>query len=207
MGIEIGTILVIILLIALVAYVITIFNKIVKASNLNYEAFSNVDVVLKERFDLIPNLEEVVKGYTNHEKTTLEDISRIRTELSEKMTVSDRQKAEDRFSAVFKDIFTSVENYPDLKASHNFLALQTALIKIEEDIEMARRNYNGTTRNFNALIQKFPNNILSSILGYHKRAFFEVDLLTRENVQINFPDRRKESRDKEWIKIICVSKG
>ena len=77
------------------------------------------------------------------------------------------------------------------------MALQTALIKIEEDIEMARRNYNGTTRNFNALIQKFPNNILSSILGYHKRAFFEVDLLTRENVQINFPDRRKESRDKE----------
>lgn len=196
MGIEIGTIIVIILLIALVAYIVVIFNKIVKASNLNYEAFSNIDIVLKKRFELIPNLEEIVKGYTNHEKTTLEDIARIRSNLSEKMTVSDRQKAEDKFSAIFKDIFASVENYPELKASDNFLALQNALIKIEEDIEMARRYYNGTTRNFNSLIQKFPNNILASILGYKKRAFFEVDLLTRENVQINFPDRRKENRRK-----------
>ena len=81
-----------------------------------------------------------------------------------------------------------------MKASENFAQLQAALVKIEEDIEMARRYYNGTTRNFNALIQQFPNNILASILGYKKRAFFEVDLLTRENVQINFEDRRKESR-------------
>lgn len=191
---EIGTIIVIILLVALVIYAIVLFNRIVKASTLNYEAFSNIDAVLKKRFDLIPNLENIVKGYTEHEKTTLEDITKIRTELSEKMTVQDRQKAEDRFSAVFKDVFVSVENYPELKASQNFMALQTALIKIEEDIEMARRYYNGTTRNFNALIQKFPNNILASILGYKRRAFFEVDLLTRENVQINFPDRRKEER-------------
>ena len=191
---EIGTIIVIILLVALVIYAIVLFNRIVKSSTLNYEAFSNIDTVLKKRFDLIPNLENIVKGYTEHEKTTLEDITKIRTELSEKMTVQDRQKAEDRFSAVFKDVFVSVENYPELKASQNFMALQTALIKIEEDIEMARRYYNGTTRNFNALIQKFPNNILASILGYKRRAFFEVDLLTRENVQINFPDRRKEER-------------
>ena len=191
---EIGTIIVIILLVALVIYAIVLFNRIVKSSTLNYEAFSNIDTVLKKRFDLIPNLENIVKGYTEHEKITLEDITKIRTELSEKMTVQDRQKAEDRFSAVFKDVFVSVENYPELKASQNFMALQTALIKIEEDIEMARRYYNGTTRNFNALIQKFPNNILASILGYKRRAFFEVDLLTRENVQINFPDRRKEER-------------
>ena len=191
---EIGTIIVIILLVALVIYAIVLFDRIVKSSTLNYEAFSNIDTVLKKRFDLIPNLENIVKGYTEHEKITLEDITKIRTELSEKMTVQDRQKAEDRFSAVFKDVFVSVENYPELKASQNFMALQTALIKIEEDIEMARRYYNGTTRNFNALIQKFPNNILASILGYKRRAFFEVDLLTRENVQINFPDRRKEER-------------
>lgn len=199
MGIEIGTILVIILLIALVAYIIVIFNKIVKASNLNYEGFSNIDAVLKKRFDLIPNLEQIVNGYTNHEKTTLEDITAIRNRLSEKMTVSDRQKAEDKFSAVFKDIFVSVENYPELKASENFLELQNALVKIEEDIEMARRYYNGTTRDFNSLIQKFPNNILASILGYKKRAFFEVDLITREPVQIDFHDRRKEDRSKREI--------
>ena len=190
----IGTVIVIILLIALVGYMIYIFNKIIKASNLNYEAFSNIDTALKKRFDLVPNLEAIVKGYNAHEKTTLEDITAMRERLSGRMTVSDRQKEEDKLSAIFKDVIVSVENYPELKASENFAQLQAALVKIEEDIEMARRYYNGTTRNFNALIQQFPNNILASILGYKKRAFFEVDLLTRENVQINFEDRRKESR-------------
>ncbi len=189
-----GTIVVIILLVILVGYIIYIFNKITKASNLNYEAFSNVDSVLKKRFDLIPNLEAIVKGYTSHEKTTLEDIAAMRADLSERMTVSDRQKKEDKLSAMIKDVVISVENYPDLKASEQFLSLQKELVKIEEDIEKARRYYNGTTRNFNALIQQFPNNILASILGFKKRAFFDVDLLTREEVKINFPDRRKEER-------------
>ena len=192
----IGTIIVIILLAIFVGYIIYIFNKIIKASNMNLEAFSNIDTALKKRYDLIPNLEAVVKGYTAHEKTTLEDITNMREKLSEKMTVSDRQKQEDKFSGIFKDIFVSVENYPDLKASENFAQMQSALVKIEEDIEMARRYYNGTTRNYNALIQQFPNNILASILGYKRRSFFEVDLLTRENVQINFEDRRKEPRNK-----------
>lgn len=189
-----GTIIVVILLVFFVGYAIYIFNKIITASNLNFEAFSNVDATLKKRFDLIPNLEAVVKGYTEHEKTTLEDITQMREKLSGKMTVSDRQKQEDKFSALIKDICITVENYPELKAGDNFLDFQKALIKIEEEIEMARRYYNGTTRNYNALIQKFPNNILASILGYSKRAFFEVDLLTRENVQINFEDRRKSQR-------------
>ena len=187
----VGTIIIIILLAIFVGYIIYIFNKIIKASNMNLEAFSNIDTALKKRYDLIPNLEAVVKGYT-----TLEDITNMREKLSEKMTVSDRQKQEDKFSGIFKDIFVSVENYPDLKASENFAQLQAALVKIEEDIEMARRYYNGTTRNYNALIQQFPNNILASILGYKRRSFFEVDLLTRENVQINFEDRRKEPRNK-----------
>lgn len=189
-----ATIIVIILLVILVGYIIYIFNQITKASNLNLEAFSNVDIALKKRFDLIPNLENVVKGYTEHEKTTLESVTMMRNKLSEKMTVQARQKEEDKFSAMIKDIVVSVENYPELKAAENFLQFQEALVKIEEEIEMARRYYNGTTRNYNFLIQKFPNNILAAILGYNKRAFFEVDLLTRENVQINFEDRRKESR-------------
>lgn len=190
----IPTIIVMVLLIAFVVYIIFIFNQIIKASNLNFEAFSNVDSVLKKRFDLIPNLEMVVKGYTEHEKTTLEDITAMRSKLSEKMTVSSRQKEEDKFSALIKDIVVSVENYPELKASENFVQFQNALVKIEEEIEMARRYYNGTTRNYNALIQKFPNNILASILGYSRRAFFEVDLLTRQNVQIDFKDRRQNPR-------------
>lgn len=189
-----GTIIVIIFLIALVSYVISIFRKIAKSSADNYDAFRNIDVVLKNRFAMIPNLEGIVKMYSNGGKNTFEDLERTKEELSQKMTVTDRQKAEDRYSAVFKDIFDTVEAYPEIKQSHSFLALQTALIKVEEDIELARRHYNATTRNFNALIKKFPNNVLSSILGYKKRAFFEVDLLTRDDVKIDFPDRRKEGR-------------
>ncbi|MCI8291125.1 MAG: LemA family protein [Clostridia bacterium] len=189
-----ATAIVIILLVALVIYIIYIFNKIIKASNLNLEAFSNVDIALKKRYDLIPNLEEVVKGYEEHEKATLENITEMRNKLSEKMTVSDRQKEEDKYSAIIKEVMVSVENYPTLRAGENFLKFQEALMKIEEEIEMARRYYNGTTRNYNSLIQTFPNNILSSILGYSKRLFFEVDLLTRQNVQIDFEDRRQNPR-------------
>ena len=172
--------------IAVIIVCIIIFNKLVKASNLNSEAFSNVDTALKKRYDLIPNLESIVKGYTSHEKNTLEDIAKIRTNLSNKMTVDDRQREEDKFSTVIKDVFVSVEHYPELKASQNFLSFQQALVKIEEDIEMARRYYNGTTRNYNILIEQFPTNIFAKLFGFEKRSYFEVDLLTRENVNVDF---------------------
>lgn len=191
---HIGTIIVIVLLCVLVGYIIYLFNRIVKASNRNFESFSNVDVTLKKRYDLIPNLENIVKGYTEHEEITLEKITEIRESLSQKMTVSDRQKQEDKYSAVMKSVLATAEKYPELKASESYINLQNVLVKIEDDIEQARRDYNTTTREFNNLIQTFPNNILASILGYRRRAFFEVDLLTREEVKIDFPDRRKESR-------------
>ena len=192
---NIGTIVVIILLCLLVGYIIFIFNKIVRASNLNFESFSNVDVALKKRYDLLPNLENIVKGYSNHEAVTLENIAEIRESLSQKMTVTDRQKQEDKYSAVMKNVMAIAEKYPELKASESYLNLQNVLVNVEDDIEKSRRDYNTTTRNFNSLIQTFPNNILASILGYKRRAFFEVDLLTREEVKIDFPDRRKESRN------------
>lgn len=193
-GRKMATAIVIILLLLLVIYIIYIFNQIIKASNLNLEAFSNVDIALKKRYDLIPNLEKVVKGYKEHEQSTLENITEMRSKLSEKMTVSDRQKEEDKYSAIIKDVFVSIENYPELKAGENFLKFQESLVAIEEEIELARRYYNGTTRNYNSLIQTFPNSVLASILGYSKRSFFEVDLLTRENVQVDFADRRQNPR-------------
>ncbi len=190
----IGTIIVIILLGILVGYIIFIFNKIVKASNANFESFSNVDVALKKRFDLLPNLENIVKGFANHESVTLEKVTEMREALSQKMTVSDRQKQEDKYSALMKDVLACVENYPELKAGESFINLQNVLVKIEDDIEKTRRDYNTTTREFNNYIQKVPNNILASILGYKRRPFFEVDLLTREEVKIDFPDRRSQNR-------------
>lgn len=192
---NIGTIIVIVLLCLLVGYIIFVFNKIVKASNLNFEGFSNVDVALKKRYDLLPNLENIVKGYSNHEAITLENIAEIRESLSQKMTVTDRQRQEDKYSAVMKNALAIAEKYPELKASESYINLQNVLVEVEDNIEKARRDYNTTTRNFNSLIQTFPNNILASILGYKRRAFFEVDLLTREEVKIDFPDRRKESRN------------
>ena len=122
-----GTVIVIILLIALVAYIITIFFFISKSSSDNYDAFRNIDAVLKNRFAMIPNLEEIVKMYSNTEKTTLVDLERTKGELSQKMTVSDRQKAEDRYSAVFKDVFETVEKYPEIKQSHNTLEFQITI--------------------------------------------------------------------------------
>lgn len=191
---NIVTIIIMVLLIALVGYIIFIFNKISKASNSNIQALRELDVILKKRLNLIPNLKEMIKGYTKIEKITLEDIDSIKDRLSVKMTVYNRQKEEDKFSAIIKDIVVSLEDYPELKQSPNFLQFHDELVVIEKEIEKSRRHYNDTNRNYNALIKKFPNNILASILGYNKRAFFEVDLLTKEEVTINFVDRRKADR-------------
>lgn len=190
------TIVVIVLLVLLVGYIIHVFNQIIKASNLNLEAFSNVDVALKKRYDLVPNLEEAVKGYAGHERYTLERLTNIRSSLSEKMTISDRERQENKYSVIIRDVIACAESYPELKAAEIFGKLQDSLVKIEEEIELARRYYNGTTRNYNALIQKFPNNILAAILGYSARPFFEVDLMTKKNVEIDFEDRRKISRER-----------
>lgn len=176
---------VIAIFVVFIIFAIYLFNKIIKASNMNKEAFSNVDVALKKRYDLIPNLEAIVQGYSSHERDTLENVTKMRNILSNKMPVEQRQIEEDHFSGIIKDMFISIENYPELKASENFLSFQKQLVKVEEEIELARRYYNGTTRNYNVLIEQFPTNLLAKLFGFEKREFFEVDLLTRENVKID----------------------
>ncbi len=189
-----GTIIVVILLVILVVFVIRLFNKIVKSGDDNINALKTLDQVLKRRLGLIPNLQEIVKSYQNIEKVTLTDIDDIKEALSEKMPVNNRQKLEDKFSAIFKNVFDSMERYPDLKASNNFVNLKNELTAIEKDIEVTRRAYNDTTRSYNALIKKSPYKMLAAILGYSKRDFFDVDLVTKEEVAINFEDRRQERR-------------
>lgn len=189
-----GTIIVVILLVILVVFVIRLFNKIVKSGDDNINALKTLDQVLKRRLGLIPNLQEIVKSYQNIEKVTLTDIDDIKEALSEKMPVNNRQKLEDKFSAIFKNVFDSMERYPDLKASNNFVNLKNELTAIEKDIEVTRRAYNDTTRSYNALIKKSPYKMLAAILGYSKRDFFDVDLVTKEEVAINFVDRRQGER-------------
>lgn len=189
-----GTIIVVILLIILIIFVVRMFNKIVKSGNENIMAVKTLDQVLKRRLELIPSLQEIVRNYPEEESVSLSDIDNMREALSEKMTVSSRQKIEDKFSAIFKNIFDSMEKYPELKNSNSFITLKSELTAIEKDIEITRRAYNDTTRSYNALIKKSPYKILASILGYSKRDFFDVDLVTKEEVPINFVDRRQEQR-------------
>ncbi len=195
---EPTTIIFIVILAIFVIAVIVFFNKLVKALNLNREAFYNVDVALKKRFDLVPNLEATVKAYANHEEKTLKQITEIREKLQNNLSVGQRQKTEDKLSEVIKDVFITVENYPEIKASDNFIKLQKGLEEVEKDIEESRKKYNEQTRNYNILVQSFPTNVLAKIFGFKQSDYFEVDLITREqNINVSFDDEDKDEDKKE----------
>lgn len=175
--------IILIIILIIILTVIVIYNKIIKQFNLNKEGFSNVDVALKQRYDLIPNLESLVKGYANYEKGILEDVTKLRQ--IQNSNIKTREELENNVTNDLKKIFAIIENYPELKANQTFLELQNNLVKVEETIEFARRYYNGTTREYNTMIQKFPNNIIAKIFKFQEKEFFTVDLATRENPKIN----------------------
>ena len=194
---EISTIIFLVILAVFVIAVIVIFNKLVKALNENIGAFSNVDVALKKRYDLIPNLIATIEEYTTHEDKIFIEVTELREKLKERLPVSKRQKLEDKLSEVMKNVFIEVENYPEIRSGENFLALQKGLIEIEKDIEDARKHYNEATRNYNILIQKFPNNILAKLFGFKQAEYFEVDFITRENVNVEFNSEEESNEEKE----------
>lgn len=174
--------IVILIVALLLVYIIFLYNKIVHAKNMNKEAFSNVDVALKQRYDLIPNLVETVKGYANYEGDILEKVAKLRTNST---NLNQRSGMETDFTNDIKNILVVMEQYPNLKASEGFIKFQDNLVKIEETIENARRYYNGTTRNYNIIIQKFPNNIIAKLLGCKESEYFEVELVTKKNPTVN----------------------
>lgn len=194
---EISTIIFLVILAVFVIAVIVIFNKLVKALNENIGAFSNVDVALKKRYDLIPNLVATIEEYTTHEDKVFIEVTELREKLKERLPVSKRQKLEDKLSEVMKNVFIEVENYPEIKSGENFLALQNGLEEVEKDIEEARKHYNETTRNYNNLIQTFPNNILAKLFGFKQAEYFEVDFITRENVNVEFNSEEESNEEKE----------
>ncbi|MFZ1664122.1 MAG: LemA family protein [Flavobacteriales bacterium] len=168
--------IVIVVLIALVAfYAIGIYNQLVKLKNLVAEAWSGIDVQLKKRYDLIPNLVETVKGYATHEKETFENVTRARAAAQQATTVEGQQVAENALKGSLVNLMAVAERYPDLKANVNFLDLQNKLSEVEGDIEKARRYYNGNVREQNTLIEKFPSNVIANSFGFTKSAFFELD--------------------------------
>ena len=180
-------IVLLLVLVVLVVFAVGVYNSLVKLKNKTQEAWSDIDVQLKRRYDLIPNLVETVKGYAKHEKGTLEKVTQLRSQAMQATSPGEKAKADNLLTETLKSLFAVAENYPDLKANQNFLDLQTQLSQIEETIQQARRYYNGNVRDFNTKIETFPNNLIVGVLGFKKFDFFEVaDAKEKENVKVEF---------------------
>lgn len=179
------------IVIAVVLGLVAMYNGFVRLKNRTQEAWSDIDVQLKRRHDLIPNLVETVKGYAAHEKSTFEEVTQARANAisaSQSGDIAQQGKAENMLSGALKSLFAVSENYPDLKANQNFLDLQRQLTDTEDKIQAARRFYNGNVRDFNMMIQSFPNNMMAGMFGFKAFAFFDLDGSPeeRENVQVKF---------------------
>jgi len=167
---------------------VTIYNKLVANKNLVAEGWSGIDVQLKRRNDLIPNLIESVKGYMGHERGVLDQVTELRTKSQAAQSVGDKARVEGAMGAALANLFAVAENYPDLKASQNFMELQKSLADIEDQVQLARRYYNGTARNFNILIQSFPSNLMASAFGFTTVEYFEIeDAAERAVPKVAFP--------------------
>jgi LemA protein len=177
-------------ILALVLWLIGIYNGLIKLKNRTDEAWSDIDVQLKRRYDLIPNLIETVRGYAKHEKTVFENVTKARAEALNAEKQGDPKKtgeAENMLSGALKSLFAVAENYPDLKANENFLKLQEELADTENKIQASRRFYNGNVRDFNTKLQVFPNNVVAGMLGFTNREFFELENEEeRKNVTVSF---------------------
>ena len=156
------------LIILLILYIISSYNNLVKNKNMVEEGWSGIDVQLKKRSNLIPNILSSVKGYMKHEKGLLEKITELRAQSDAADNVLDQAKAESSLSGSLMNLFAVAENYPELKANENFLDLQKQLQEIEDEIQMARRYYNGTVRNNNVLVESFPSNIIANSFNFGK---------------------------------------
>lgn len=163
------------LIVVAVLWLIAIYNKLVRGKNLVAEGWSGIDVQLKRRTDLIPNLIESVKGYMKHERDLLSEVTRLRSESIQTKDVNAKSQVENQLSRSLANLFAVAENYPDLKANQNFLDLQQQLGETEEQIQMARRYYNGTVRNFNILIESFPSNLIARQFQFSQASFFELE--------------------------------
>lgn len=171
----------------LVLWVIVAFNGLVRLRNRVKEAWSDIDVQLKRRYDLIPNLMEAVKGYAKHESGVFEQVTKARATAMGAQTVSEHGQAENMLSGALKSLFAVAEAYPDLKAGSNFAQLQDELADTENKIQAARRFYNSNVLGLNTKTETFPSNVIASIFGFKKEPFFELtDAAQREPVKVAF---------------------
>ncbi|PYX81365.1 MAG: hypothetical protein DMG70_19760 [Acidobacteria bacterium] len=179
-------IIVLVLLVLIVIFLIGMYNSFVQLRVRCDSSWSDIDVQLKRRHDLIPNLVETVKGYASHEKGTFENIAKYRSQAMQATTPADKAVAENQLTGALKSLFAVAENYPQLKASEEFTQLQGSLSEVEDTIQNARRYYNAVVRDLNTKIQSFPTNILAGMFAFQQRQFFEVQAADREPVAVKF---------------------
>ena len=181
-------VLILVIIIAVIAiWAVATYNGFIKARNSVEEGFSTMDVYLKKRFDLIPNLVETVKGYAKHEKETLENITAARAKVSNAGSVEERAQAENQLTGALTTLFAVAEAYPDLKANTNFLNLQNQLQQVEQDIANARKYYNAVVKKYNNKCEMFPSSIIAGMFHFDRKPMFEVGSeAERENVQVQF---------------------
>src|SRR5205807_3664324 len=175
------------LLVVIAVVLVGMYNSLVQLRVRCDSAWSDIDVQLKRRHDLIPNLVETVKGYAAHEKGTFENIAKFRSQAMQAVTPGDKAEAENQLTGALKSLFAVAENYPELKASEEFTQLQGSLSQTEDSIQNARRYYNAVVRDLNTKIQVFPTNLFAGMLGFKTREFFEVSAVTeREAPKVSF---------------------
>jgi LemA protein len=166
-------------------YVLATYNQLVKLRNIVKEAFSTMDVYLKKRWDLIPNLVEVVKGYASHETNAFETVTKLRTAAYDSLSTDEKMRVNEELSNAVPKIMAVAEQYPELKANANFLDLNKQLAGIEDEIANARKYYNGSVRIYNNKIQMVPSNIVASIFKFEEQKMFEADAEERNSVKID----------------------
>lgn len=169
-----------------IVWLIMTYNRLIKLRIMTDQAWSDVDVQLKRRHDLIPNLVETVKGYASHERKTLEEVVRLRNSAIDATTPEKKIEAENMLTKALRQLFALAEAYPDLKASANFQALQEELSRIEETISQARRYFNAVARDYNTAISIFPNNLIAGILGFSPKVFFQTEEEAKAVPQVRF---------------------
>lgn len=175
--------MIVILIVVVVAtiYFIYAFNQLIQLRNLVNEAWSGIDVQLQKRYDLIPSIVEVVKAYALHEKSLFENIAILRHQGIQANNIKAQEVAEVGISKALGNLFVVVEGYPELKANQNFLELQLELSKVEDDLQRARRYYNGSVRNYNILIEQFPSMLVAKLANHKQSTFFDIANETEKN--------------------------
>lgn len=171
-------------IILLIIYILFLYNSFVSLSNKEKEAFSTMDVYLKKRWDLIPNLVETVKGYAEHEKETFSEVTKLRNNNYEEMSTDEKIAVNEKMTNNVDKIMALKESYPDLKANTNFKDLSEQLKKLEDDIANSRKYYNAVVRIYNNKVEMFPNNLVAKILGYKPKAMLEATSEERNNVKV-----------------------